>query len=237
MKLNKIITICLTACVILCTGCQKVAKTGEIFDRYEKTELRASSSADVLARIHDFETDYLTQSESVVASWGTDKKAHKLWFNVVAFDEDQLTAVRKYAMIANEKSKGFLVAPEQKIRFECTLVLPEEVLDQPYSNENNKRIAILKAMLASFSDDIDQLADDSRELKSAAMMTKQTINAALTTLNRSPAYARDLTDPDGMEFYHMPMGKSRINMYLQNDTVEVRIKVGKGWFHKPIKLF
>lgn len=229
--------ICLTAYAILCAGCQKVAKTGNIFERYEKTELKASSSADVLSRIHDATTDYLSQSESVVASWGSDKKSHRIWFNIVAFDEDQLTAVRKYAMIANERSAGVLVAPEQKMRFECKLVLPQQVLDEPYANENARRIALLKAALSLFADDINQLTDDSQALLSASMLTKQVINAALTRLRTSPAYARDLTDTEGMEFHHTTMGKSRINIYLENDTVEIRIKVGKSWFHKPVKLF
>lgn len=237
MKTKSYLIIPLAAWAMICAGCQQVATDDELFQRYEKTELKQATSADVLSQIHDFETDYLSQSESVVASWGSDKKSHRLWFNIVAFDEDQLLAVRKYAMIANERSTSVLMAPEQKLRFECKLVLPQQVLDEPYTSENAKRIALLKVALKLFGDDISQLTDDSQALRSASMLTKQVITATLTRLKTSPAYARDLTDTEGMEFHHWTMGKSRINLYLENDTVEIRIKVGKGWFHKPIKLF
>jgi len=56
-----------------------------IFDRYELTTLKQSTSSDVLSIIQDSKTELLTQSESIVASWGEKKKGSVLWFNMVAF--------------------------------------------------------------------------------------------------------------------------------------------------------
>ena len=79
----------------------------EIAQSYSQTELKISTSADVLATIHKPEYELLSQSRSVIASVGQKKKGREIWLNMVAFDENELTARRKYFFIVDEQSKGF----------------------------------------------------------------------------------------------------------------------------------
>ena len=102
MNCGKLLT---TAAMVLCialSGCRAMSgitrfliDDAHIFDRYELTKLKQSTSSDVLSIIQDSKTELLTQSESIVASWGEKKKGSVLWFNMVAFHEYALTAARK----------------------------------------------------------------------------------------------------------------------------------------------
>ena len=83
--------------VCLLGGCQTFDEEGFVFSRYYETTLGYSTSADVLDSIHKPVDEYLSQSESVVASWNEGDKGRTHWFNMVAFDEETLKAVRKYA--------------------------------------------------------------------------------------------------------------------------------------------
>ena len=55
-----------------------------LLDRYDQVILKASSSAEVLSVIQQ-EGDFLSQSESVVASWDDKRKGSMVWFSAVAF--------------------------------------------------------------------------------------------------------------------------------------------------------
>ncbi len=225
----------ISVCVIL-SGCRSISSSG-IFDRHDRVLLKFSNSADVLAVIHPEESELLSQSESVVASWGSNKKISKLWFNAIAFDEELLTATRKYCFIANEKAKGYYVAPAEKLRFDAEVVLGPEVLDEPYANENAKRIAILQHVLTVFSEDMIQVTPDSRTLESATLMAKQVLNSILREkFEQSPALAARLTEPDGVKFEHRSLGAGLGRMIVEGDVAKVRIKVGKGGFKRPLTL-
>ncbi len=234
-KICSVVTM-LLACVVL-TGCQQSQRTtspNELYGRYNQTTLKLSNSSDVLAVISDPEIELLSQSQNVVASWGSDKKAVRLWFNAVAFDEEELTAVRKYCFWVNEKTRGYFVMPTKKVWFEAELVLDEDMLEEPYADANARRVAILKGLLTHFSEDMAQITADSRTLKSAVMTAEQTINnITLSVLELSPALAAKLSDAEGLEFDHVKFGPGKIRMTEQAGIVRLRIKIGKNWFNRP----
>ena len=104
---KKLLVVMFLLCSMLMTGCYKGSDYSEIFERYYLTTLNISDSSSVMSAIRDDdEAELLSQSESVVASWGQKEEMAILWFNAVAFDEDELTAVRKYAFVTDEKAKG-----------------------------------------------------------------------------------------------------------------------------------
>ncbi len=222
----------LCSCALV-TGCRLGVSDVDVFDRYYQTTLRLSNSADVLAYIQKNRSEFLTPSESVVASWGETRKGSSLWFNVVAFDEEELTAIRKYCLTADEKTRSFYVKPMRKLRFNTQIVLGEEILEQPYANENARRIAILHEILDKFGADVIELIRDSKTLRSGTIMAKQTLNTILTKLEQSPALARTLTNVEGMNFDHMNLGPGSVRMIIGSDIVEVRIMIGKDWFYQP----
>lgn len=221
--------VCLTGCVNV-----PLQVYEGVFDRYYATTLKVTTSAQVLATVTDPETELLSQSESVVVIWG--KKGTELkpvrthWFNMVAFDEEAMTAVRKYGFILEETSKGINRAPRPGLRFDGEAVIDAEVLNKAYANNNEKQIAVLKAMQDAFNKDAAELTFDSAMLKSSTMMVQQAINNALNKLSQSPAYAAQLTRPEGMEFNHMTLGESCMRLLIENDIVKVKIKAGKAWF-------
>ena len=235
MKTNCFFLMLMILSVLCLTGCNKPAmsKYELIFDRYYATTLKVTTSADVLATTQNPDTELLSQSESVVAIWGKEgKKDRTHWFNVIAFNEDAMTAVRKYGFILEETAWGVNInrTPKPGLRFDGEMVMDADVLDAAYVNNNEKQIAVLKAAQDAFNMDAAELTFDSAVLKSSTMMVQQAINNALNKLRMSPAYAAHLSRPEGMAFDHMTLGESYIRMLIEDDIVKVKIKAGKVWF-------
>ena len=201
----------------------------QLFTRYDLIELNASASSEVLATILNPEKELLSQSDSVVASWGHNKKASVLWFTAVAFDEEQLTAVRKYAVVADEITKDFYVKPAQKLRFDADVVIGIEVLDAAYANDNARRIAILREAMRAFGRDLSVLTPDSKVLESGVMAANQAMHSVMTMIEQSPAFAVRMSEVKGLEFQHISLGSGRVQVLIDNDIAKIRIKVGKGW--------
>lgn len=218
--------IAILACCLLTTGCQETAKPdGQVFDRFYVTSLKLSKSADILPIIAA-DTELTSQSESIIASWDQQKDNAVLWFNMVAFDEEQLTAVRKYAFLVDEKEPEFLSAPTQRIRFDASIVLSEDILTEPFANDNEKKIAVIGQIQKSFSGDTAKLTTDSASFTSASMMTKQIFNHILYKLDKSPALAAELSEPSGMKFDHMTLGTGRVRLVVEDDIASFKVKIG-----------
>lgn len=196
----------------------------ELSASYYQTKLKESSSADVLATIHRPEYELLSQSKSVVASLGQ-KKGHKIWFNMVAFDENKPAARRKYFFVVDEKAKGFLFWPRQSLTFDSEMVLETEVLDKPYANENARRIAILRQVLENIRRDIDEVAPDNKMIGICGMLINQTLETVLQKLDKSPVLASKLSDADGLGFDHITLGKGSIGMGITDDIAKVKVRV------------
>ena len=224
----RLISVVLLCCLLI--GCSSQLKKEEplLRQQYDRTLLKFSSSADVLAAIAPDETELLSQSDSTLATWGQNEKGSLLWFNAVAFDEEKLTAARKYCFFANEKAREFLVFAKPRFTFYGSAVIASDILDEPYQNQNTKRIAIFKSFMTSFNDDMIQLTSDSQALQSSVLMVKQTLNTVLRQkLDLSPALAARFTDDDGLEFLHPTLGKAAIRMVVNYDIADVNIEIGK----------
>jgi len=226
----------LLVAVAFFSGCAiPIAGQKSVFDRYYVTILKFSSSSDILGVIHEGEKEILSQSESVIASWGEKENGRQLWFNVVSFDEEELTAIRKYAFMVDEKKADSWIVlpkygPSTRLRFDAEAVIGADILDEPYPNENSMKIAILRDLASNFANDIGQLTAEGRALSSCSMMIKQAVNAVLTKLDTSPGLAIRLAEPGGLSFDHMTIGKSRVRMLIEDDIVKLKIKCGKDWF-------
>jgi hypothetical protein len=175
----------------------------------------------------------LSQSESVVAAWGTkDKKERTHWFNMVAFDEDQMNAVRKYGFILEERQSGWNMGPKPALRLDAAMVMNAEVLEAAYTGNNEKQIEVFKRAKKLFSQDAGELTFDSRSLRNSTDMVKQAFKSILIKLEHSPAYAAKLPLFEGMAFDHPTLGESRVRMLIEGDIVKIKIKCSKHWFSK-----
>lgn len=198
----------------------------EISRFYEQTQLKESTSADVLSQIHIPEHELLSQSKSVVASYGQKKKGFKRWFKMVAFDEDELTAQRKYLFIEDERPKVLFVEPWEGLAFDCEQVLTPEILGEPYANENARRIEILRWMLTSFREDMDEVSPDNKDLEVCGTLVNQAIQTVLVRLDSVPALAIRLNEERGIQFEHTNFDKGRIRMIIEDDIAIVKIRLG-----------
>ena len=193
---------------------------------YEQTLLKQSNSADVLATIHRPQYELLSQSKSVVASAGQKKEGHQIWFNMVAFDEDEPTAKRKYFFAIDEKAKKFLVQSRRKLDFDCEMVLNKDVLSKPYANENARRITILRQVLDNVRADIDEVALDNKMVRISGMLINQTLSTILQRLDDSPVLASKLSNTEGLDFDHTTIGSGNIIMNIDGDVVAIKVKAG-----------
>ena len=211
---------------------------------YYQTELKKSSAADVLAGIrmaeYDQDMELISQSKSIIASVGQKKKGYKTWLSMVAFDEGtptrdegytgsteyELKARRKYLFVVDEKPKILFVEPRENLSFDCEMVLEAEVLDEPYANENAKRIAILRQVLENVRKDIDEVGPDNETLAVSGMLINQALEAVLVKLDNSPVLASELADKSGVQFDHISFDKGKIRMVVADDIVTVKMRLG-----------
>ncbi len=197
----------------------------QLSESYENTILKVSRAADVLAAIYEPKYEVLTQSKSVIASSGEKKKGREIWFNMVAFDENALTANRKYFFLVDEKPKSFWVQPKRRLKFDCEMVMGRELFDEPYANDNAKRIAILTKVLDNVRSDIDQVGAEDKNISTSGMLINQTMKTILDKLESSPALATRLNPSGGLDFDHITLGAGTIWMGASGDIVNIKIRI------------
>lgn len=227
----------LLICCLVLSGCtlvdyftpEKPPYDAELFDSFSRIELNKSTSSDVLGMIYLADYELLSQSKSVIAAAGRKKEGYKTWFEMAAFDENESAVKRKYFFEIDEKPKVLGKSPKEGLRFDCDVVLPAKVLNEPYANENVKRIAILKQILDDFRKDIADVQKDNKTLATGGMLVDQAITSVLTTLNSSPALAIRLNEPSGVEFSHLALDKGKIQMVVIDTIARVKIRLGSFW--------
>ena len=100
---------------------------------------------------------------------------------MVAFDENDLRAKHKYLVVVKERTKALFVEPRGSMRFDSEVVLESKILDEPYANENARRIAILKVLRDNCRKDINKLA---KSITDEATGNKPKKNEAAVALGR-----------------------------------------------------
>jgi hypothetical protein len=233
----------LLAVLCLCTlcGCSipdqaDFASPGDktLSTAYRKTELKESTSADVLAIITDPDEEtqeepaqgLVSQTKNIIALQGTNKKGYKLWFDMIAFDENELTAKRKSFFVVDEKTESLLIWPRRRLAFRSEMVLDPKLLNEPYANEDAKQIAILKQVAEDMRKDIAEVAVDNKRMGICGMLINQTLGTVLYRLEQSPVLTSRMNDLDsGFKFDHLTLGQGKIMMCIYDDIVKVKIKI------------
>jgi hypothetical protein len=198
----------------------------ELYATYDETVLKVSSSSGVLPVIHRPTDELLSQSKSVVASAGQKRKGRERWFHMVAFDENKLTARRKYLLIVDDRP-NLLEEPRKSVSFDCEMVLDSDVLEHPYANDNARRIAILERVQQNARKDGSEVGPDNELLNTCGMLVNQILEAALVELESSPALAARLSERAGMDFSHVNLDKGKIQMLVEADIVKVKMRLGR----------
>lgn len=204
---------------------------------YELSRLKRSDAAEVLAVIELPEYELLSQSESVLASYGDKKDGYKSWLKMVAFDEDLLTAVRKYLLIEDERPKILFTEPVAYASLDCAMLIDEDFFYEPYADENARRIAVLEYMLEMVRSDIAEVKKDNQMISVYGMIISQGFESALRRLKDSPAEAARLDRPEGVAFSTMSYSRGRIGLVIEDYTAIVKMRLGskgrESKFKKP----
>ena len=209
---------------------------------YNLTRLKTSSSHDVMRIIRTTKnvlgprftgTHLLSHSETAIASVGQSKNGYKSWFTMVAFDESDMTAKRKYFYLVDEKAvltpanlRNFQILPKHGLIFDSQLVLSTELLGKGYATEEARQIVILKQVAESLRNDIDELSQDNQTLAISGMLMNQVLKAVLLELDKTPVLAKNLSDKSGVAFTHISFDKGRIGVIVDESIVTVKIRLG-----------
>jgi hypothetical protein len=95
---------------------------------------------------------------------------------MVAFDENELTAKRKYIFIVDDR-RNLLEEPRKDLSFDCEMVLDRSVIHAPYANESARRIAILRRVRKNADKDRAEVGSDNRMLDRPALILVTSILA------------------------------------------------------------
>jgi len=208
---------------------------GDMKIGYDVIQLKISSAADAFAAMVKSNSELLSQSKNVVAEVGQDKDGRMHWFTMVGFDENSLTAQRKYFFLVDEEPKLISWSAKKMMFFETEMAVSGDVLDAAYTAESARRIAILEAVKATLASDVDEVAPDNKKFDICGMLLNQTLEGIIRNLKQSPALTGKLDIEDGIEFDHPTLGAGRVYMEVIGDVVTAKIRIGslKFSFDQP----
>ena len=169
----------------------------------------------------------LSQNENVVASQGKSKDGYKMWFTVIAFHPYELSVVRKYFFVVDERVEN---RAKRGLRFDCELLLGKEELENLRAAKGGRQAALLTGALENLQKDIAELgggaAQENTMLDVRVLLIKQVFDTFLLDLERSPDLATRLGDPNGVEFDHLNFGKGKIYLGAEGNIAVVKVRVG-----------
>ena len=233
----------LAALVLLCgfCGCTLILPEARLRRRvllyeknlssvYDATVLKKSLTLDVLPRIEAIEDEVTSRGDNVVASLGQAKNGYKTWFTMVAFHEYELSAVRKYFFVVDERVEN---SPRRGLRFDCEMLLPKQTLADSLAGEQAQRIARLKSVVDNLRKDVADLggsidvpSEDNKALDIGAMLVRQVFDTVLLKLDSLPGLAEKLGDPAGVGFDHINFGPGKIQMVVVGDVAKIKVRLG-----------
>jgi hypothetical protein len=227
IRLNQIV---LSGMLLLClviSGCIQFPIKEELYQTYNQTTIGQSSSGDVLVYMESPPPVFVSQADTVVASWNEDKKGFRQWFNMVAFDEDTGDAVRKYFFFVDEKARRIpFIYPKSSIRFDAQLVIDKTVLEKTYADEKFRSIAILQEIQKEFGKDAEKVSPDNKKLGICQIVMNESFGQILRQLNDSPTLAVQLTSPDGFKFNSVNLNDGTIHMQEEDGIVTIDMQIG-----------
>jgi hypothetical protein len=215
---------------------------------YDRAELKTSTTLDILNVAQDpayqfsakeVEAVPVTQSDTGVAYSGRSQDGRVTWLNLVAFDELRMTTQRKYffciderAVAVPEKPKKLLIPPHQGILFYAAFVIDPEILTTPYATAEAQKIALVRWLAAKFQSDVSALTGSPRDptqgnkyVEVCALMVRQMFGGIVTELDRSPDFAKNLANEQGVAFPHMSLDEGHIRLLVANDIATMKIRV------------
>jgi hypothetical protein len=237
------------------SGCQSVERKDSpgaltyqnLSQLYRQTYLQRSSSLDVLPRMRaaqasldaqDVDKELVTQSDTVIASAGRSNKGARNWFTLFAFDKYRNVSTRKFFFYMDENArvspvgKRHWLVPWRSILVFHAEVMVGDVLTQSFSNEQQRRLAVVQSVTDHLRSDIQELGREQGGRYSSGMLTtsgmfmNQILRDALLELKKYPVFTAQLDSEKGVEFPTTNMGDGRLRVEVQGDKAVTYVEVG-----------
>ncbi|MCP4455157.1 MAG: hypothetical protein GY809_27150 [Planctomycetes bacterium] len=219
----------------------------DIAATYHSGNIKRSSTLDVLRTMQTHQDllnpkhvgrELISQTDTLVASSGQSKNQRKNWFTLFSFDEQSMTANRKYFMCLDEitwvtpsEPQRSLCLPRKTLVFNSQLVVTD-LANREFDNEQARDIALLRNIAETLRHDMTYFDASTRIsgngnhiMTSIGLYMNTVFQQALRELDRSPYLANDLGH-QGLIFDHMTLNKGRIQMILQGDVLVSRVEMG-----------
>ncbi len=215
---------------------------------YDRTQLRTTTSLDVLNVGHDPAYQFspreadpvlLTQSDTAIAYSGRSADGRKTWLDLIVFEGSRMAAARKYFFCIDEHATAdpsrpghHWWIPRKGLLFDSEFALDPDVLTTPYATEEAQKIAIVKWLAERFKNDVTILVGRPRnptqgneQITVSAMMVNQLFQGILAKLAQSPGLAKNLATEQGVAFPHASLGEGRLRLLVQNNAAVMTIRV------------
>ncbi len=245
-----VITALLFAAVIGCCSCSPSDRLSyaKLALPYDRTQLRTTTSLDVLNVGHDPAYQFspreadpvlLTQSDTAIAYSGRSADGRKTWLDLIVFEGSRMAAARKYFFCIDERATAdpsrpghHWWIPRKGLLFDTEFALDPDVLTTPYATEEAQKIAIVKWLAERFKNDVTILVGRPRnptqgneQITVSAMMVNQLFQGILAKLAQSPGLAKNLATEQGVAFPHASLGEGRLRLLVQNNAAVMTIRV------------
>jgi hypothetical protein len=152
---------------------------------------------------------------------------------MAAFHEFRLNVIRKYFFVADDTGPTLSGKSRRGLRFDCEMVLPDELSGQSDMAGNARQVAILRYILESLHKDMRGLdvqagaqGQNDKTLSVCGMLINQTFEIMLRELGGSTALAPKLSGADGIELDHITFDKGAVRMVVGGDTAAIRVHFG-----------
>jgi len=217
---------------------EKPPSDKQLKQSYTDIQIYDTNSSGALETIHHPNQELLSRSKKVIVSHGEENEGRKFWFNMVGFDENTLTATRKYLFIANEQPKSITPREWRRLIFNGEIVIEAELLEKPFTSDNDKKVAVFKSILETFNKDLNEVKTKDKNLGIAGMLAREQLETIFRMLENSPSLASKLDSEVGLEFEHRTFGKGSVIMKIGGDTAQFEIYINSpaGNLESPFKL-
>jgi len=206
----------------------------DVVKSYYSLELGEATSPQVLSAYRQWVEQYekpsvshlISHTSDVVALSGRKKGKYKKYFTMVAFDENSLTASRKYLFIVDERPKRLFVEPWETVHFECRMKPADP--GGSYTTANEKKIAVLRSVRETLRDDAEQIAAEDEVINIGRLMANEILEQVIVKLESATGLASRLDEPSGLAFEHRSLDRGRLRMVEENGIVAIKAIAGSA---------
>ncbi len=180
--------------------------------QFAKIQVGQSDSTQVLNLLGE---EGLMQTEASVSKTNLTKANSEL--GIVRFGQnDSLASQRSYVQVRSEAQMPLMY--KESLLISLQLRVPEAVLNEPYENDMQKSLAILKHGQAAMIDSSKPYLED-QQTQSLIGVARMSLNQGIYQLETHPRTASHLSRKEGLTYEHPEFGET--HLFLRQDNGDI----------------